>query len=477
MGSSSPSKTTQKQEMDPWLKDQIQGNLDDIRNLDPYEKYEGDAIAPQTPEYSQMLENMGKLGNYGAQSMGKGLSGLNDLSGLQANQIWAPLVNNSGNQLDYRNVGGQEIGTVGKGLQMQGSSPMTSPAEVQAQQMRNPRNVYSRDVNLAEADINKFLNPYTDEVVNKTLDDVDRSRQMAVNRGEDQALMSGAFGGSRHGIADAETNRGFADRAAAAAGNLRNQGFNTALGAAQNEQGMDLQGQMSNQQADLQGQLANQQAGMQADRWNQTADLQSQLANQQAGMQTDRWNQQDALQRALANQQTGLQGQMANQQAGMQLGRWNQMAGMQGQLANQQAMLGAQQANQSANLDAGRLNLLANQGLLGTGQGMLGMGQQAAQTTQDRAQSQADFDYQEAMREQMDPRELLQLQTAAIQGIPTMGTTTGTQPGGSRLGGGIGGAMSGAGMGAQLGSVVPGFGTGMGAMAGGGLGLLGGMFG
>jgi hypothetical protein len=48
-------------------------------------------------------------------------------------------------------------------------------------------------------------------------------------------------------------------------------------------------------------------------------------------------------------------------------------------------------------------------------------------------------------------------------------TSVGTQPGGSSLATGLGGALSGA----ALGSYVPGLGTGLGALIGGGVGMLG----
>jgi len=62
-----------------------------------------------------------------------------------------------------------------------------------------------------------------------------------------QATAANAFGGARHGIAESETNRGFADRAAAMSGQLRQQGYS-------NSQQMARQAQMQNQQAQLQGQ-------------------------------------------------------------------------------------------------------------------------------------------------------------------------------------------------------------------------------
>ncbi|HSH43840.1 MAG TPA: hypothetical protein VK973_17090, partial [Arenicellales bacterium] len=137
--------------------------------------------------------------------------------------------------------------------------------------------------------------------------------------------------------------------------------------------------------------------------------------------------------------------------------------------------LAAQQANQGASLDAARLGLLGSQGLLGAGQGLFGQGVQAAQFGQNYEQAMRDFDYQQYQQAFQDPRILAQMEGAAIQGIPMIGTTTSTQPGGSSFGSAIGGGLSGAAMGAQVGTAFGG--PGIGTAIGGGLGLLGGMFG
>ena len=46
---------------------------------------------------------------------------------------------------------------------------------------------------------------------------------MAVGRDQDRAISAGAFGGSRSGVLEAETNRAFAEQAARTAANLREQ--------------------------------------------------------------------------------------------------------------------------------------------------------------------------------------------------------------------------------------------------------------
>ena len=145
-----------------------------------------------------------------------------------------------------------------------------NPAQTQA-----PSNVYQQSSQLfnqaaAGPNIGQFMNPYTGMVTGQALGDLERQRQMATNTTGAQATQAGAFGGSRHGVADALTNEAFARTGAQTFGNLQSQGFNTALGAAQNQQGIqsNLAGQgfgfgqqIGNQQA---AQGAQQQALMQA---------------------------------------------------------------------------------------------------------------------------------------------------------------------------------------------------------------------
>ncbi|URC15520.1 tail spike protein/chaperone [Octadecabacter Antarctic DB virus 2] len=98
----------------------------------------------------------------------------------------------------------------------------------------------------AGPNIGAFMNPYTEQVTGNTLDSLERQRQMATNNMGAQATQAGAFGGSRHGVADAMTNEGFARQGADTFGQLQQQGFNTALGGAQNQQqvGLDAARQM-----------------------------------------------------------------------------------------------------------------------------------------------------------------------------------------------------------------------------------------
>lgn len=95
---------------------------------------------------------------------------------------------------------------------------------------------------LLDKDIGAYQNPYTQQVVDTTLADLDRSRQMAVSRDQDRAIGAGAFGGSRSGVLEAETNRAFADQAARTAAGLRQGGFDRATSLA----GQDINREVNN---------------------------------------------------------------------------------------------------------------------------------------------------------------------------------------------------------------------------------------
>lgn len=104
-------------------------------------------------------------------------------------------------------------------------------------------NVYTTASNLynqaaAGPNINQFFNPYTSAVTDTTLQGLERQRQMQLNDIGAQAGRANAFGGSRQGVAEALTNEAFARQGAETLANLNQQGFNTALSAAQGQQTM-----------------------------------------------------------------------------------------------------------------------------------------------------------------------------------------------------------------------------------------------
>ena len=86
---------------------------------------------------------------------------------------------------------------------------------------------------IGASQISQFLNPYQDYVTGE----IGRQSQMMQNQLAAQAVGSGAFGGGREGVQQAELQ----GRTLEAMGRAQQQGFNTALGAAQRQQAVGLQ--------------------------------------------------------------------------------------------------------------------------------------------------------------------------------------------------------------------------------------------
>lgn len=134
---------------------------------------------------------------------------------------------------------------------------------------------------LADTDLTSYLNPYTQNVIDTGVQDLNRAREMSISSGQGNATLSGAFGGSRHGVADAETNRGFLDQVGSLTANLRSAGFQNAQNAALADIGNRLTADTANQGADLAGADLRLRAGNQAASIGLGAEA-SNRANQQA---------------------------------------------------------------------------------------------------------------------------------------------------------------------------------------------------
>ena len=81
--------------------------------------------------------------------------------------------------------------------------------------------------------VDQFMNPYTQEVIDQTLEDIARQGALQQQAQDAQAVSSGAFGGSRQGIMDARLAGNILREQARAGGQLRAQGFESARQAAQ----------------------------------------------------------------------------------------------------------------------------------------------------------------------------------------------------------------------------------------------------
>jgi hypothetical protein len=81
--------------------------------------------------------------------------------------------------------------------------------------------------------VSQFFNPYENQVVQQTLSDIGEQGQIAQSQLGGQGVASGAFGGSRFGVAQAGLAGDTLEQQARSAGQLRQAGFSQAQQAAQ----------------------------------------------------------------------------------------------------------------------------------------------------------------------------------------------------------------------------------------------------
>ena len=235
-----------------------------------------------------------------------------------------------------------------------------------------------------------FYNPYEDQVVQQTLQDINRQSAQADIGLRDQAVSAGAFGGSRGRISQEELARQTGRGAAEAVSGIRSAGF----GQAQNQAQQAFEQQRGAQQG-----LASLQAG---------------LGGQQA---------------SIGGQQAGLGGQMAG--LGQQQVQRGQAIGGFGS----NIMQGGQQLGGLGQLSAG---LSGQFGQIGSG--LAGLGQQSQQQLgtqintmnqlgqQGQATQQAGLSRQFAGAQQLaaEPMQRLQAGQAFLAGSPMGGISGGT---------------------------------------------------
>lgn len=91
-------------------------------------------------------------------------------------------------------------------------------------------------------DIAAFQNPYEDQVVQQSLQDIEQSRQMAALRDAQQATAAKAFGGSRAGVQSALTNEAALREASRTASGLRSAGYGQAAQLAAGARDINMRG-------------------------------------------------------------------------------------------------------------------------------------------------------------------------------------------------------------------------------------------
>ena len=230
---------------------------------------------------------------------------------------------------------------------------------LQPQARNSVRDVYGSG--FMGGNLDQYMNPYRSQVIDTTMEALDRQRQIQQQQNAASATQAGAFGGSRQGVLEAETNRGFADQAAQTMASLNAQGFDTAASLRQADADRALQAQLANQGMD---QAATQQALNLSGQFglaNQDAALRAALANQGVDASTLQFNAGNTQQANMQNAANALAAAQSNQQTQYNQGAFNATNQQQANMQNAANFLTASQANQQSDLSRNSLQAqLAN---------------------------------------------------------------------------------------------------------------------
>jgi len=165
-------------------------------------------------------------------------SGVANNLGVRQFADYAPDYNSGADMLRNTVTNQQGLNTVRQGSALAGQAGNYNPLMVDGGSFLN-------------ANMQAYMNPFLQNVAGNTINDMYRARQMQGMGDNYAATQAGAFGGSRHGIAEAETNRNFYDRLGSTLGNLYSTGYDTASQMAMSDLDRALAAQQSNQNAGL----------------------------------------------------------------------------------------------------------------------------------------------------------------------------------------------------------------------------------
>ena len=142
---------------------------------------------------------------------------------------------------------------------------------------------------LLGADIGAYQSPYTQQVIDQSMADIQRQADIARGQAQSRAIGAGAFGGSRSALLESESQRPYIEQQARTAAGLRQASFEQAQRAAESD--IARQQQMAMFAPELELRARQQQAGLlggvgaeQAARLGQLGQIgqQQQLLQQQA---------------------------------------------------------------------------------------------------------------------------------------------------------------------------------------------------
>lgn len=183
-------------------------------------------------------QNEGRVGGYDLRQTVAGLNGDQQQAAAMARQMAGVGTPDMGYSLAGQ--AGQYAKDRDFGYGVAQSLGSYTPQQVTAQSLENK-------------DLSGYMNPYTDQVINRTLADISEQGDRAGNAVRARAAAAGSFGGSRSALMELGTAQNYADAAGDASANLRNQGYVQAQNVATQDANRALQAGMANQSADLQG--------------------------------------------------------------------------------------------------------------------------------------------------------------------------------------------------------------------------------
>ena len=147
-----------------------------------------------------------------------------------------------------------QIGTIGS---IANNYAMAQPAYAYAQQMAAQAGGYQptqvQAGQLASSDLSPYMNPYTQNVLQASLDTLNQQRLMGLNQASDAAIKARAFGGSRQAIQEGVVNAAAQQQAGQLAANLMSQNFAQAQQAAQGDIARQMEAARLNQAAGISG--------------------------------------------------------------------------------------------------------------------------------------------------------------------------------------------------------------------------------
>ena len=417
-----------------------------LKGYTPFSEDPSKYVAGFSPMQEQSFRGAANMGTSPQLDTASGIAGLAGQRAMGAsydagqfgNQFQAPQDYQTG-QFDSQQVNAPQL----QDLQMQGPANVNAP-NLQQYQM-GPAERVSADSFNQPGTASQYMNPYMQNVVDIQQREAQRQADIAGTQRAGQAVKSGAFGGSRAGLMEAEAARNLATQK----GDIQAQGQNAAFQNAQQQFNAE-------QNARMQAALANQGAGLTVGQQNLGAqlgiqqlgsgqNLQAQLANQGMGFNVGQQNLASRLQTQGLGSGQNLQAQLANQQQGMNAQQMREQSRQFGagqgmnaaQLKAQYGLAGQQAGEQSRQFGAGYGMQGLQTGLQAAGQlGQLGQTQYGQQVgninlqnqlgAQQQAQQQAILNQQiqnYAMAQQY-PQQQLAFMSNMLRGLPMQSTST-----------------------------------------------------